>query len=103
MHVGYAAIVGASLVRDGARPALQAAGLLYPTLVLLVIVGTGNHFLLDAVAGVIVAAVAAGAARLIVHGNRSGSAATPRDRVAHHRKVEPPSPAAVLYRCRTPA
>jgi len=92
MHVGYAAIVGASLIRDGSRPALRAAGLLYPTLVLLVIVATGNHFLLDAVAGVIVAAVAAGAARLlIVHGNRSGSASTARDRVAHHRR-ELPSP-----------
>jgi PAP2 superfamily len=104
MHVGYAAIVGASLVRDGARPALRAAGLLYPALVLVVIVSTGNHFLLDAVAGVIVAAVAAGAARLlIVHGNRSGRASTARDRVAHHRRVEPHSPAAVLYRCRMPA
>ena len=66
MHVGYAAIVGASLIRDGRRPALRAMGVLYPVLVVLVIVATGNHFLFDAVAGLTVAAVAAGAARLLV-------------------------------------
>jgi hypothetical protein len=66
MHVGYAAIVAASLVRHGGRPALRAAGVLYPVLVVLVIVATGNHFLFDAVTGVIVAAVAAGVARLLV-------------------------------------
>ena len=66
MHVGYAAIVAASLVRHGGHPALRAAGVLYPVLVVLVIVATGNHFLFDAVTGVIVAAVAAGVARLLV-------------------------------------
>ncbi len=66
MHVGYAVIVGASLVRYGGRPAMRAAGVLYPALVVLVIVATGNHFLFDAAAGLIVAAVAAGVARLLV-------------------------------------
>jgi PAP2 superfamily protein len=66
MHVGYAVIVGASLVRHGGRRALRAAGLLYPALVVLVIVATGNHFLFDAAAGVLVAALAAGAAQLLV-------------------------------------
>jgi hypothetical protein len=66
MHVGYAVIVGASLIRYGRGPALRAAGMLYPVLVVLVIVATGNHFLFDAAAGVIVAAVAAGVARLLL-------------------------------------
>src|SRR5262245_33955644 len=66
MHVGYAVIVGASLIRYGRRPALRAAGMLYPVLVVLVIVATGNHFLFDAAAGVIVAAMAAGVARLLL-------------------------------------
>jgi hypothetical protein len=74
MHVAYAVIVGASLVRHGARPALRAAGGLYPALVVLVIVATGNHFLFDAAAGVLVAAVAAGAARLVV---------SPREQLGH--------------------
>lgn len=83
MHISYAVIVGASLVRYGGRPVLRAAGALYPALVVLVIVATGNHFLFDAAAGVIVAAVAAGAARLLVSSREQrGNAATPRIRLA---------------------
>jgi hypothetical protein len=83
MHVGYAVIVGASLVRYGGRPVLRAAGVLYPALVVLVIVATGNHFLFDAAAGVIVAAVAAGAAWLLLSPReRLGDVSTARIRVA---------------------
>jgi hypothetical protein len=78
MHVGYAAIVGASLIRDGRRHALRAVGVLYPVLVVLVIVATGNHFLFDAVAGLTVAAVAAGAARLLVSTRRTSSVSRTR-------------------------
>src|SRR5512133_125426 len=82
MHVSYAVIVGASLVRHGGRPALRAAGVLYPVLVVLVIVATGNHFLFDAAAGVMVAAVAAGAARLLVSSREQlGDASTARIRL----------------------
>jgi PAP2 superfamily len=65
MHVGYAVIVGACLFRCGGRAALKAAGALYPVLVLLIVVSTGNHFLFDAVAGAAVAVVAAKAAALL--------------------------------------
>ena len=58
MHIGYAAIVGASLFRHGGRPLLRAVGLIYPALQLFVIVATGNHFFFDAAAGVAVAAIA---------------------------------------------
>src|SRR5512133_1062544 len=43
MHVGYAVIVGASLVRHGRRRSLRVLGLLYPALVVFVVVATGNH------------------------------------------------------------
>jgi hypothetical protein len=83
MHVSYAVIVGASLVRYGSRPVLRAAGVLYPALVVLVIVATGNHFFFDAAAGVIVAAVAAGATRLLVSSREQlGAASTARIRLA---------------------
>src|SRR5437763_142853 len=78
MHVGYAAIVGASLVRDGRRPALRAVGS-YPVLVVLVIVATGNHFLFDAAAGLTVAAAAAGAARLLLSPRTSSVSRTRKD------------------------
>ena len=47
MHFGYALIVGILLARYGGRASLRATGVLYPVLVLLVIVSTGNHFLFE--------------------------------------------------------
>jgi PAP2 superfamily len=58
MHVGYAGIVATSLLRYGRGRLLRALATLYPAFVLLVIVATGNHFFLDAVAGALVAALA---------------------------------------------
>ena len=66
MHVGYALIVGASLARYAPHPLTRLAGLAYPPFVLLVIVATGNHFLIDAAAGAAVAAIALLTARLLV-------------------------------------
>jgi hypothetical protein len=57
MHVGYAVIIGASLVLHGGRGWLRVLGIVYPALVLFVVVATGNHFLLDAAAGTAVAGV----------------------------------------------
>lgn len=66
MHVGYALVVAASLLRYARRPVLRfLVGPLYPPFVLLVVVATGNHFLLDALAGAAVTALAAGAALLL--------------------------------------
>jgi membrane-associated phospholipid phosphatase len=62
MHFGYALIVGVSLICEAHADGLRLTGLLYPALVLLIIITTGNHFLLDAVAG----AAVVGAAALIV-------------------------------------
>jgi PAP2 superfamily len=70
MHVGYAVIVGASLVLHGGRRSLRVLGFLYPALVLFVVVATGNHFLMDAVAGASVAAVAAALARTVTRDER---------------------------------
>ena len=67
MHVGYAVIIGASLIRHGGRPSLRLLGLVYPALVLFVVVATGNHFLVDAVAGTAVAAVGAALASIALH------------------------------------
>jgi len=66
MHAGYAAIVGATLVREARHAAVRAVGAAYPLFVVLVIVATGNHFLLDAAAGTAVAAAAAAAAFAVV-------------------------------------
>jgi hypothetical protein len=75
MHVCYAVIVGASLVRYGRRSAARAVGVAYPALVLFVVVATGNHFLVDAVAGAVVAVAAAALAYAALRvGSRARSA-----------------------------
>jgi PAP2 superfamily len=65
MHIGYALVVAASLLRYGRRVAVRVVGALYPQFVLLVVVATDNHFLLDALAGAVVVGVAAGGALLL--------------------------------------
>jgi membrane-associated phospholipid phosphatase len=88
MHVGYALIVAAGLVRHGRRPLVRAIGALYPPFVLLVIVATGNHFFLDAAAGALVAGLAAALAALLTRRPATKRLAAERthfgDRVGHH-------------------
>ena len=58
MHVGYALIVAAALLRYGGTRTVRFAAAAYPLLVFLVIVATGNHFRFDAAAGALVALLA---------------------------------------------
>ncbi len=58
MHIGYALIVAAALLRYGGTRTVRFAAAAYPLLVFLVIVATGNHFLFDAAAGALVALLA---------------------------------------------
>lgn len=67
MHVGYALVVGAALVRYGRQPLLRALGAIYAPAVLLVVVATGNHFFVDAVAGALVVGLGAAAAGVLIH------------------------------------
>ncbi len=66
LHAAYALGVGIGMVRFARSPVVRLAGAVYPPLVVLTIVVTGNHFLLDAVAGIIVLA----AGFLLVRGFR---------------------------------
>ncbi|MBD0707879.1 MULTISPECIES: phosphatase PAP2 family protein [unclassified Streptomyces] len=51
LHVGWALWCGVMLWRYGRTPAAKAAGVLYPLVTTVVVLGTANHYLLDAVAG----------------------------------------------------
>jgi hypothetical protein len=51
LHAGYALGVGIGLWRFARLRTLRAAAVVYPALVVLTIVVTGNHFVLDAIAG----------------------------------------------------
>jgi len=56
LHAAYALGVGIGMIRYARSHVVRLAGALYPPLVVLTIVVTGNHFLLDAVAGMLVLA-----------------------------------------------
>jgi len=56
LHAAYALGVGLGMIRFARTHLVRTAGLLYPPLVVLTIVVTGNHFLLDAAAGIAVLA-----------------------------------------------
>ena len=77
LHFGYALIVGAVLFVIAERRAWRVAGALYPAAMLLIIVATGNHFIVDAALGGLVVAVGWLAARALV-----ASPAPRRPRVA---------------------
>ncbi|MFE2018503.1 phosphatase PAP2 family protein [Streptomyces sp. NPDC059499] len=59
LHVGWALWCGVLLWRHGRHPVIRAAGIAYPLITVLVVMGTANHYFLDAVAGA--AVMAAGA------------------------------------------
>ncbi|MFI8005199.1 phosphatase PAP2 family protein [Streptomyces sp. NPDC086010] len=59
LHVGWALWCGVLLWRHGRHPLVRAAGVAYPLLTVLVVMGTANHYFLDAVAGAAVMAVGA--------------------------------------------
>ena len=67
LHAAYALGVGLGMLRYGRSHVVRLAGAIYPPLVMLTIVVTGNHFVLDAVAGIVVL----GAGFLGVHWWRS--------------------------------
>ena len=66
LHAAYALGVGIGMIRFARSHVARLGGVLYPPLVVLTIVVTGNHFLLDAVAGMLVLA----AGFLLVRGLR---------------------------------
>jgi membrane-associated phospholipid phosphatase len=65
MHVAFAVMLGVPMVRIAKRLWTKALWALYAPVVSLVVVVTANHWVLDAVAGVAVAAVAALAAQTV--------------------------------------
>ncbi|MEU9623490.1 MULTISPECIES: phosphatase PAP2 family protein [unclassified Streptomyces] len=59
LHVGWALWCGILLWRHGRHPLVRAAGIAYPLLTTFVVMGTANHYFLDAVAGAAVMGVGA--------------------------------------------
>jgi membrane-associated phospholipid phosphatase len=65
VHMAWAVVAGTALVIL-ARPLwVKALGLIYPMCMLIAVVVTGNHYLLDVVGGIVVVAMAYGVATLL--------------------------------------
>jgi PAP2 superfamily len=58
LHVAFAVVTGAEIASRSESALARSAALAYPPLVATVVAGTGNHFVLDAVAGAALGAVA---------------------------------------------
>ena len=69
MHVGLSVILAWSLAMLVRTPALRGLLFAYPLLMTFVVVASGNHFWLDAVFGLLTAALAAGTALLLARLN----------------------------------
>ena len=66
LHFGYALIVGVVLATLAERRWVRVVGAVYPLVMLLVIVATGNHFVFDAALGAVVVLAGWLVARLLV-------------------------------------
>jgi membrane-associated phospholipid phosphatase len=55
LHVGFAVFVGIGLIAIGGSRRHWILGIVYPLLMSLAVIGTGNHFILDVVAGAVLA------------------------------------------------
>ncbi|HEU5034296.1 MAG TPA: phosphatase PAP2 family protein [Mycobacteriales bacterium] len=92
LHVGWALWCGWQLIRHGQHRLTKISGLLYPTVITIVVIATGNHYFLDVVAGMGVVFIAMGAvggvARLLPQRPRP----EPQRRVIDLRAVEAPIP-----------
>jgi hypothetical protein len=83
LHVGWSLWCGLMLWRYGRTRLVRVLGLLYPVLTSFVVMGTANHYLLDAAAGVVVMGIGyllAGPALRLMDGLRDRMLAdTPRE------------------------
>ena len=79
MHVGWALWVGVVLVMYGRGRVVRALGIAYPLATLFVVMVTGNHFILDAIAAVVFFFVAVAAVDVVgrVTGRRSPATGAP--------------------------
>ena len=79
MHVGWSLLIGIAAWR--VLPGrLKALGLLHPTMMVLAVTATGNHYLLDAIAGAVVALAGLGVAGLLPGRAEVTSARSPSPR-----------------------
>jgi hypothetical protein len=77
LHVGWALGLGLGLAIHARSRAWKGLGIVYPLAVALTVVVTGNHFVLDAIAGMAVMAVGLGSAKILARRGVEQSGSSP--------------------------
>jgi hypothetical protein len=67
LHLAWATWTAAMLFIAIRRPVMRGLACAYPIWMIFVVIGTGNHYVLDAAAGIVVAAASLAAARVCAH------------------------------------
>lgn len=81
-HVGYLVVVSVVVWRVSRSPLVRAWCVLHPPVMCWVVLATGNHWVLDVPAGVLLAVVGLGAARWVGSSAEGGEAERPCQQVA---------------------
>jgi hypothetical protein len=82
LHFGYALLVGVTVARLARRRLVRVVAWSYPAVMLVVIVGTGNHFFFDAAAGAVAIGIGYASAKVTAPGRaRRQHPSARRDRV----------------------
>ena len=76
LHVGWAVWCGVLIAVYASRPWVRALGVAYPIVTTLVVMATGNHYLLDAIAGGVTMAAGALLAAALPRRKPAGAAVT---------------------------
>ncbi len=95
LHVGWALWCGVLLWRYNSHRALRVLGVVYPFVTAIIVLATGNHYLLDVLAGVLVMGVGFGGALLLreltrrFHAHRRDREVTGSDETGAHADAAP--------------
>jgi membrane-associated phospholipid phosphatase len=85
LHVGWSLLAAIAIFRATSRTWLRVLAVLHPVLMALAVTATGNHYLLDSLAGAGVAALALLASSLVLRSSRATATARPAPAVASRR------------------
>ena len=88
LHVGWSVLAATVIFRATSRPWLRVLAILHPVVMALAVTATGNHYLVDSLAGAAVALLALLVTALVLRGADAGATVTARrsaPAVAHRR------------------
>ncbi|UQX87287.1 phosphatase PAP2 family protein [Jatrophihabitans telluris] len=92
LHIGWSLWCGVSIFLCARRMWVRLLGAIYPVCTLLVIVGTANHFIIDAVFGLIVFLIGCGVQYLLSGRSAYRKAPHPPPAMLHAKRSKPETP-----------